>query len=320
MRAEDSAPARRAAAVASQVAGARPVALQRFTTGLAHFVFEACFVDRPALVVRVGDASTRDRMAAGLRVQARLRAQGVPLPAVIAVALDDAWPCVVFERLAGSDLGEVIRGLSSATLDTVAARVAEAQAITARTPAAGRYGYAADAQDAPLAAWSQVLDANLARARARITAAGLFDPDVVERVAGHVAAARHELDALPAVAFLHDTTTKNVIVTPDGAVSGIVDVDDLCFGDPRYAPALTRAALLAWDGPVAYVEAWMRHASYRDDRLFRLYVAVFLVDLMSEHGLRFTGNRQPSTESERAVLHRAFDAAIRDLAAAPDLL
>ena len=48
-----------------------------------------------------------------------------------------------------------------------------------------------------------------------------------------VSAARAELDALSPVPFLHDTTTKNVIVTPEGSFSGIVDVDDLCFGDPR---------------------------------------------------------------------------------------
>ena len=64
-------------------------------------------------------------------------------------------------------------------------------------------------------------------------------------VAAIMSKAQVELDALPPTPFLHDTTTKNVIVTPAGSFSGIVDVDDLCFGDPRYAVALTSAALLA---------------------------------------------------------------------------
>ena len=50
---------------------------------------------------------------------------------------------------------------------------------------------------------------------------------------------RDEIDSIPPTPFLHDATTKNVLVTAKGAFSGIVDVDDLCFGDPRYPAALT---------------------------------------------------------------------------------
>ena len=114
-------------------------------------------------------------------------------------------------------------------------------------------------------------------------------------MAALVAARRETLDALPATAFLHDTATRNVIVTPAGSLSGIVDVDDLCFGDPRYTPALTMAVLLAHNGLVAYVEHWMRVAGQRDNGLFRLYVALFLVDLMSEQGQRFKDNERRST-------------------------
>jgi hypothetical protein len=121
---------------------------------------------------------------------------------------------------------------------------------------------------------------------------------------------RQDLDKLPAVPFLHDTTTKNVIVTADGAFSGIIDVDDLCFGDARYTPALTLASLLASRGPTTYVDSWMQHAGHRDDPMFRLYVALFLVDLMSEHGQRFNDNAPHSTESRRAILREAFAEAV----------
>jgi aminoglycoside phosphotransferase (APT) family kinase protein len=77
------------------------------------------------------------------------------------------------------------------------------------------------------------------------TARNLGDPcfrfNAVTRL---VSATRAQLDSLPPIPFLHDTTTKNVIVTPGGTFSGIVDVDDLCFGDPRYVVALTLASTL----------------------------------------------------------------------------
>src|SRR5262249_62343896 len=116
-----------------------------------------------------------------------------------------------------------------------------------------------------------------------IVAAKLFDQDSVDAVAKMAAAAGDEFGALPPIPFLHDTTTKNVIVTPEGSFSGIVDVDDLCFGDPRYVVALTLASLMVSDGPTHYVDAWMNAAGYCTDSIFRLYVTLFLVDFMSEH-------------------------------------
>ncbi|MBV8167617.1 MAG: aminoglycoside phosphotransferase family protein, partial [Alphaproteobacteria bacterium] len=306
-----SAPTSLAEAAACRAAGAPPRTIRRFSTGLDHYVFEATFADRPPLVVRLGDPHRRARMAAGLRLHGALRDRGVPLPEIVAAALDDPWPWIVLERLAGTDLGAVIDGLSQPILERIAARVSDAQAIVATLPSAGRYGYAADPYGAPLATWSRVLDANLARARPRLLATRLFDPSVVDVVAHRVGDLRSRLDALPAVPFLHDTTTKNVIVTADGVFSGVVDVDDLCFGDPRYAPALTLAALLASRSPTAYVDHWMQHARFRDDAVFRLYVALFLVDLMSEHGQRFNDNPPPSTETRRAILREAFTDALR---------
>ena len=117
---------------------------------------------------------------------------------------------------------------------------------------------------------------------------------------------RVAIDATAATPFLHDTTTKNVIVAPDGSFSGIVDVDDLCFGDPRYPAALTLAVLMATGGPKNYVEAWLRHAGAPDDATFRLYVAAFLLDLMSEHGHAFNGNEAASTAKARESLLAAF--------------
>lgn len=118
---------------------------------------------------------------------------------------------------------------------------------------------------------------------------------------------RRVIDTIKATPFLHDTTTKNVIVTPKGEFSGIVDVDDLCFGDARYPVALTLASLMAYGGPVYYAASWLRHAQHADDRVFRLYVSLFLLDLMSEHGQVFNGDLSPSTPDARAMLHRAFE-------------
>jgi len=215
-----------------------------------------------------------------------------------------ACPCRRFWLMT---LGLSSRGWFWSQLERIAAEVARAQAATGEIGTAGRYGYAVRPDQAPYTAWSRVLDDNLARSRRRITSAGLFNVGLVDLVQARVAASRDEVDQIGATPFLHDTTLRNVIVTAEGVLSGIVDVDDLCFGDPRYPAALTLAVLMARGHPAHYVSAWLHHAGHRDDSIFRLYVSLFLLDLMSEHGQEFNGNQPPSTVDSRMALYRAFE-------------
>jgi aminoglycoside phosphotransferase len=300
-----------AADLATAALGRPPIDVRRFSTGAHHYVFEAAFADRPPVVVRIAAEHSRVAMVGALRLSNLLRPLGVPLPEIIAEGVSHHFSHIVMERLPGTDLGDVIGGLSDSNLDAIATKVAQAQEIASRTARGTRYGYGIGPADAPHERWSQVLLDNLARSRRRIAAARLFDEDVVRAMADMVSAARTELDALPPVPFLHDTTTRNVIVTPGGSFSGIVDVDDLCFGDPRYVAALTLASLRAMGGPTRYVDAWMNAANQPIDRIFRLYVALFLVDFMSEHGQEFNGNAPPSSVACRKRLLAVFAESLR---------
>jgi aminoglycoside phosphotransferase len=286
--------------------GRTPLAVSRFSTGAHHYVFEATFEDRAPVVVRIAAEHSRSAMVGALKVSRLLRPLGVPLPEIISEGVNHHFSYLVLERLPGTDIGDVMRGLSDSSLEVIATKVAQAQKITSKAVWGRRYGYSIEPANAPHERWSHVLLDNLSRSRRRIAAAKLFDGDVVDTVTKLVSAAQAELDALPPVPFLHDTTTKNVIVTQEGSFSGIVDVDDLCFGDPRYVVALTSASLIASGGPTAYVDAWMNSTNYRKDRIFRLYVALFIVDLMSEHGQEFNGNVLPSSADCRNRLLRVF--------------
>jgi aminoglycoside phosphotransferase (APT) family kinase protein len=300
-----------AAAIATRVIGRVPATVRRFTTGSQHYVFDVAFPGWPSVVVRIGSSSAQAPMAGALYLSGMLRPRGVPLPKILAEDIRGEFPWLLMERLPGTDLGARINCLSDQQLDRIAAGVVCAQAITATTGSAGRYGYAARPEQAPHAMWAQVLDASFARSRQRMVRAGLFDVALVDMAQGALAALRDEIDQIAPTPFLHDTTIKNVIVTADGDLSGIVDVDDLCFGDPRYPAALTRAVLLAYGGPVRYVSFWSRHAGWSaDDRVFRFYVTVFLLDLMAEHGQAFNGNERPSSPQVRAHLWQAFKSSL----------
>jgi aminoglycoside phosphotransferase len=295
-----------AASIVASSLSVSPVTCRRFTTGSHHFVYEAIFSERPPVVVRIARPSERAAMMGAAELSALLRPRGVPLPEILAQDLNAEFPWLLLERLPGTDIAAVMRDLSDNALGGIAAAVARAQSITAQTDSAGRFGYAARPQDAPHSAWRDVLHANVDRSRHRIAKAGLFDPNLPDELDRAIEAFRAELDSVKATPFLHDAQAKNVIVTSRGEFSGIVDVDDLCFGDPRYAAALTMAVILAYGGPQHYVAALLRQAGQTDDRVFRLYVAVSLLDLMSEHGHDFNGNQSPTEPDVRENLIRVL--------------
>lgn len=299
--------------VTAAALGVEAIGARRFTTGLHHFVYEVELPEGRTVVMRMTRESERQFMRQAVMLSEQLRPLGVPLPQLLAADTDAPLPWMLLERLPGVDLWEVVGSLSGASLRQIASRVAAAQAIASATPTAGRYGFSATPEGAPFAGWSELVAADIERSRGRIVNAGLFDPAEVMRVENLRSRLIDELDAIPATPFLHDTTTKNVIVTPDGDFSGIVDVDDLCFGDPRFVTALTEVALRANGLPATYAQHLMDAAGWVDDHLNRLYVAVIFLGFMSEHGQAYNGNMRPSSPEARATLLALYNEALRDL-------
>lgn len=291
----------------AQSFGVQPIEVRRFPTGLMHHVFEATFDICPPVVIRIAASHGHAAMRGAARLSRLLRPRRVPLPTILAENLNPPFPYLILERLPGSDLGEVIGSLEQGSLEAIAAAVVDAQRATAGLQSATkRYGYAISSEEAPCLNWSQVLTTHLERSQKRIAAGGLFDVRETEALSVILRDMDTEIGTVSATPFLHDTTTKNVIVSAAGGFSGIVDVDDLCFGDPRYVVALTHASLLALGVPVYYTDAWMRIAGFSPDRLFQVYVALFLADFMGERGLRFNGNETATNPEFNQRLRRLY--------------
>jgi aminoglycoside phosphotransferase (APT) family kinase protein len=126
---------------------------------------------------------------------------------------------------------------------------------------------------------------------------GVVATDIVDRVLERVHADGGFNDVEP-VPFLDDTTTRNVIVDR-GELSGIVDVDGLCYGDPLFVVALTRMALLSRDWPTDYADGWfdaLRTMGSATKRRLDLYTAIFGVNFLSELGQQFNADSPPAVD------------------------
>lgn len=274
--------------------------VSRFETGLRHFVFEATGTDGRSVVVRASRRSDETIVRDSIYWSDLLRPLGVPLPAILHSDLTLArhpFPFVILERLPGRDLGFVVGELSHAQLRDLAERLCATQAsVTSlaqnrdqtQNPDRG-YGFAPRLDGPfPHKNWGETIAQSLAGSRRRIRQAKIVD----ERHADRVHAASQQLDRyfekVAPTPFLHDITTKNVILD-GGRLTGIVDVDDLCFGDPMFLLGLTRTALLSRGHATPYIDFWLEILSPEPEEIAALdfYTALFCLNFLSEIGHRF---------------------------------
>jgi Ser/Thr protein kinase RdoA (MazF antagonist) len=271
--------------------GGTVVSAARFGLGNQHHVFDVILENGGNIVVRLSRPENRAATRGAVAMSQRLRLIGVPLPRLIAHDLDWHFPCMILDRLPGEDVGNRIKAAPSASWSHISGDLVAAQAKVAAIsfPGKPRFGYALERAAAPFSTWGGAVTDSIATACARVRDSGLpmRQADAVCKAAVRL---QPLLDEIPATPFLHDTTTKNVIVADDGGFSGIVDVDDLCFGDPRQVKALTLAALLADGLPADYVWNWLVQAGEEADALFWLYAACSLLWFIGEHMQAVNGN------------------------------
>jgi hypothetical protein len=279
--------ARRAAAGFGQVRD-----ISRFPLGLCHYVYGVQLADGRALVLRVASRDNLPLLRAAVAWDAVLKPIGVPTAQILEAHLEvtgpDDLPYLVLERLPGADLGDVYAGLTAAQRRQLAESVVEVQSRVSSMPLGRGFGYVPSPTGPfPAASWSAVVEQNLARSRKRMEQNGSSAP-LHDRVGRLLRESAGYLDAVQPQGFLDDLTTKNVIVH-EGRLSGVVDVDAVCFGDALYTPALAKVALIADGQEPDYVEAWLERLELRPEqtKAFDVYTAVFVLDLLSERGLHF---------------------------------
>lgn len=277
-----------AAEVVRRVLGIGPESIRRFTTGLAHWVYDVQMPDGSGTVVRLGTPDQGSDFQGALHWSKTLRPLAVPLPALLAHGDYRGKPYLVLERLNGDDLGQVYRSLTSPARRSIAEDICQIQRIVAGLPEGPGYGFIRVPGEPSRKSWSDVIEGSLARSHTRMEAAKLVSPGLGDRVTKYATKFRSYFSRVRPTPFLDDITTKNVLVHA-GRLSGIVDVDWLCFGDSLFTVALTRTALLATGDDTEYTDHWCNLLDLTQEQhdAVRFYTALFCVDFMSEFGHRF---------------------------------
>ncbi|HXZ68527.1 MAG TPA: aminoglycoside phosphotransferase family protein [Alphaproteobacteria bacterium] len=293
-----------AASIAECALGRGVVRVERFTTGSHHFVYDITLEDGEHVVARLSWPSQVEAAQGSVRWSRALRPIGVPLPKLICADTskrDVPFPYVLFERLPGRDLADEFDNMTREERRVLAFELAEIQAKVRTLPEGRGFGYAFTG-DPPLKDWQSGVYAGIERSRERIREVGYFEESWADRVERAARKFEGYFARIRPVPFLHDITTKNVLIE-SGKLTGIVDVDSICYGDIVSLIALIRMALIAHGKDARYAEDWVDALALTEEQrgALSVYVAECCLDFMSEIGQRFNRDQAPQIDENYAA-------------------
>lgn len=287
-----------ASKIVEDVMGCKATSVDRFTTGNHHYVYDVFLTDGRNIVIRMTTSDELESMTGALGWNKRLRTLGLPLPAIYFSDLNAEFPFFVMERFPGRDLGFEIGRMTEQELRTLAQQLMKFQKCVGTLPSLGGFGYATEPEKAACENWKDVLIRSITRSRKRIESIGFVDVRNVLKVEELISDCSKQLQSIEPTPFLHDITTKNVIIA-EGKLAGIVDVDSLCYGDPLFQIALTRMAVLSDGSGTQYIDFLLNELGSYSEDLLKLYTMECCIGFLSELGQPFNGNVVAATVERR---------------------
>jgi hypothetical protein len=266
--------------LAENALGMRPLRiLRQGLAGSGKAVYRVDLADGRSTALRISDrpnafAFTRRNLDA-------LRALGLPVQSVIAEGSTQAdGSYIILSWVPGRDLVHELGGMNGQQMSCLAKEIVEYQRRVGGLRQAERFGWAPIGENGNLLCWSQVFGE-------AASASSADDGTVLGGFRSRLCALRGRVesyfDTVMPVPFLDDLTTKNVLIQ-DGALSGMIDVDFVCYGDPLLGVGATMACV-AGDVPNAgafygeeLIRCWNPNSQQRLAILF--YAALWGIGLL----------------------------------------
>lgn len=231
--------------------------------GQANTVFAVTFSSNQRVILRLH--SRTDGFAGTVRTIETLKVLGLPVPEVIAHGhrpdIDASW--LVLNWTPGRELRWVVAEMTWEQQTRVAEQVVGFQRQVATLPPGTGFGYVPPSTRGTHKTWRELLATH---------------PRLTEAPADLQA----YLKTVKPTPFLDDITGKNVLIE-NGELTGLIDLDYVCYGDPLYWLALTHVGLICDTAGEFYATELIRlwNPSALERRVLAFYSVLMADDFLA---------------------------------------
>lgn len=278
--------------IARTTCGQELAGITRYDTGLCHWVYRCTTCTDDTFVLRIGHSQNNRYIEGGITISRLLANHSLPVARVLdgnPHPGDGELPWMTVHHLPGDDLGDVYADLTTADKKQLARRVVQIQRTVARLASPNHFGYVHNpTASAQFRTWDQFVDRLVTRSLTWLAETDVDADAESTLVKRRLEQFRPILRNIGPTPFLDDLTTKNVLVHR-GNLSGIIDVDELCFGDPLIWVGLTRMSLLNAGHDADYTQFLLDEldADDADRQRCDFYTGLFAFVFLSEQGMGF---------------------------------
>jgi Phosphotransferase enzyme family len=279
------------------------IEVERLEIGLCHFVYKVKLESGSECVIRIGRKETVSLLKGGIYWNNNLSSLNLPLPKLLHYNQEIEHPYMIIEKLEGRDLCYVYDDLTTSEKMKLAKEIVEIQNSISQLQPNNYFGYAVKYFDEYLegnTSWKNIVHNSILSSKTRIEDTKIFDLKFIDFLLLKLEEFDQYFEDIKPLPFLDDITTKNVLIK-DGKLTGICDIDEVCFGDKLQHLALTRMALISQKSNLDYIDFIIKEYNLSDTELQILdfYTAVSCVDFMSEIGQKFNKDEIPKFDNER---------------------
>jgi aminoglycoside phosphotransferase len=291
-----------------QVFTALPSSFQRNHVGIAAYVYT---IEISGIKYILKISETKELINGSIYWLNKLQSLELPIPKIHSLNIHESpYYCIMY-FIPGHDLGLVYKTLSNDQKKDIACNIYQYQNALKSLSAANGYGFLHSYEDIhnQKNSWKEVVESHITRSEQRIIQNNIFSIEYVNRVKTFIHFFYDYFNTIKAEPFFDDATTKNVLID-QGKLSGIIDLDWICFGDRLYVIALTTMSLLNMQTDLKYVEYWKKLERLSDiqEKVLLFYILVFCIDFMSEKGMRFNKEEDVKvTNAEKTLLQSIFE-------------
>ena len=287
-----------AAKVTAALTGELVTKAIRLTTGNQNYVY-AVETKQSKYVIRM-TAKFKDKFISALYWQEQLIPLGVPLAKFIALDLTEKYSnfsSLLMKQVPGKDIGQAYYSLTKDQKKSIAQQMVDIHTKLNTLPDGEKYGYT---PNPPHETWVDFLAKDLNVASDRIRTAKIFNENIVQIAASFLNAMESDFLKIRPRPFMPDTTVKNAMIH-DGKLMGIVDVDDICYGDPLFTLSLTYTGSEIDGLDTDYADAWAGLLNLDDNAKRRLefYRLLHTVWFMGEQSIISANGQKLSFDTEK---------------------
>lgn len=275
--------------ILNDVLNINPIKITRFTNGYCHSVYYVKDIDNE-YVLRITNKENKEYYYGSIKWLSKLASLDIPVPKILKHGQFDEVFYTLISYINGKDLGEVYHTLNDVEKQNIVKELSIIQKKVSLLTKSEKFGYP-NSKDNSFSTWIEYLKSLIDRSYIRIKQNNIFNVDVCNNVLEMMNSLREYFVKVEPTPFLDDITTKNVLIH-EGKLSGIVDIDEICYGDPLLVIGLTNMALLGMEADTKYIGFWLDeiNANEIQRKVVKFYTLLYCLDFMGEQGMQFSND------------------------------